>query len=93
MWMVSYSKSASVQGEASTFIPRSTLPTNDQCETLTDAMDAQEAELWALAMRLKRRAGLRWGELTALRPVDFDFQPLRRIRVERAVEQLGELHR
>lgn len=51
------------------------------------ALDAAGHPDWALAMRLKHRSGLRWGELIALRPVDLDFEPQRVIRVHRAVEQ------
>lgn len=42
---------------------------------------------WAVAMNLKHRSGVRWGELIALRPSDLDFDGSRVIRVERAVEQ------
>lgn len=86
MWMVGYSKRSTVQGASTVFIPRSSLPTDAQCADLFDAMVANEEPTWALAMRLKHRSGLRWGELTALRASDFSFDP-RSIRVTRAVEQ------
>lgn len=86
MWMVSYSRRSSHQGASSLFIPRSSLPTDAQCADLFEAMATNEEPAWALAMRLKHRSGLRWGELTALRASDFSFDP-RSIRVARAVEQ------
>lgn len=86
MWMVSYSKRSSHQGASSLFIPRSSLPTDTQCNDLFEAMAANDQPAWALAMQLKHRSGLRWGELTALRASDFSFDP-RSIRVARAVEQ------
>lgn len=87
MWMVRYSPTAEVQGQVIGFIPRSSLPTDDECNRLFKALDEAEHPTWALAMRLKHRSGLRWGELIALRPVDLDFDPQRVIRVHRAVEQ------
>ena len=74
-------------GQAIGFIPRSSLPTDDECDRLFKALDAADQPTWALAMRLKHRSGLRWGELIALRPVDLDFDPQRVVRVQRAVEQ------
>lgn len=38
MWMVSYSKRASVQGAGNGYVPRSSLPTDEQCAALFDAM-------------------------------------------------------
>lgn len=86
MWMVSYSKRSTHQGASSLYIPRSSLPTDAQCADLFEAMAANDEPTWALAMKLKHRSGLRWGELTALRASDFSFDP-RSIRVARAVEQ------
>jgi integrase len=90
MWMVRYSPSAEVQGQAIGFIPRSSLPTDDECNRMFDALAEAGHPTWALAMRLKHRSGLRWGELIALRPVDLDFAPQRVVRVHRAVEQSRE---
>jgi integrase len=87
MWLVRYSPTAEVQGQAIGFIPRSSLPTDEECNRLFKALDAADQPTWALAMRLKYRSGLRWGELIALRPVDLDFGPQRVARVHRAVEQ------
>ena len=87
MWMVRYSPSAEVQGQAIGYIPRSSLPTDKECNRLFKALDEAEHPTWALAMRLKHRSGLRWGELIALRPVDLDVEPQRVIRIHRAVEQ------
>jgi integrase len=87
MWLVRYSPTAEVQGQAIGFIPRSSLPTDEECDRLFKALDAAEQPTWALAMRLKHRSGLRWGELIALRPIDLDFEPQRVVRVQRAVEQ------
>jgi len=52
-------------------------------------MEALDEPTWALAMRLKHRCGARWGELIALRPCDIEFEPFLRVRVHRAVEQVG----
>lgn len=87
MWLVRYSPTAEVQGQAIGFIPRSSLPTDEECNRLFKALDAAEQPAWAFAMRLKHRSGLRWGELIALRPIDLDFEPQRVVRVHRAIEQ------
>jgi len=87
MWLVRYSPSAEVQGQVVGFVPRSSLPTDEECNRMFKALDDAGHPAWALAMRLKHRSGLRWGELIALRPVDLDFDPQRVIRVHRAVEQ------
>jgi integrase len=87
MWLVSYSTKSSRQGEATTFIPRSTLPTDDHCAALFAAMVDQGHERWALAMRLIHRSGLRWGELTGLHAGDVELAPHRIVHVCRAVEQ------
>lgn len=87
MWLVSYSKKASVQGEHVVFIPRATLPTDEQCAELFAAMEELGYRRWATAMRLKHRSGLRWGELIVLRPIDIEFEPARVVHVRRAVEQ------
>ena len=67
MWMVSYSQKATMQGATAPVIPRSRLPTDEQCEDLFAAFVASGHPVWGLAMRLKSRSGLRWSELTALR--------------------------
>jgi integrase len=87
MWLVRYSAKAEVQGQAVGFVQRTTLPTDAECIRLFDALEDAGHPSWALAMRLKHRSGLRWGELIALRPVDVDFGPERIIRVHRAVEE------
>lgn len=87
MWSVSYSAKAEYQGQAPLFVPREALPNDEQCAALFNAMAALDEPTWALAMRLKHRSGVRWGELIALRPMDVDFEPGRILRVERAVEQ------
>lgn len=87
MWLVSYSTKSTRQGETATFIPRSTLPTDQQCTAMFTAMAAQGNVRWALAMGLIHRAGLRWGELTGLQAGDIEFEPNRVIQVRRAVEQ------
>lgn len=87
MWLVRYSPSAEVQGHVVGFVPRSSLPTDEECNRMFKALDAAGHPDCALAMRLKHRLGLRWDELIALRPVDLDFDPQRVIRVHRAVEQ------
>lgn len=87
MWMVRYSPSAEVQGQAIGYVQRAALPTDEDCNRLFKALEDAGDHQWSLAMRLKHRSGLRWGELIALRPVDLDFSPQRVIRVHRAVEQ------
>lgn len=59
MWLVRYSPTAEVQGQAIGFIPRSSLPTDEECNRLFKALDAAEQPTWSLAMRLKHRSGLR----------------------------------
>lgn len=87
MWLVRYSPSAEVQGHALGYIPRASLPTDDECTRLFKALEHAGHPGWALAARLKHRSGTRWGELIALRPVDLDFEPRRVVRIHRAVEQ------
>ena len=87
MWSVSYSIKAEFQGQAIGFTPRSSLPTDEECSALFDALAAVGHHGWSLAMRLKHRSGARWGELIALRPCDFEFEPHRVVRIHRAVEQ------
>lgn len=84
MWMVTYSKRATIQGASVDFVARSSLPTDDQCDDLFRAMARLGEPMWALAMKLKHRSGLRWGELTALRAEDVAFDP-----ADRAGEPLG----
>lgn len=86
MWMVGYSRRASVQGEHSVYVPRASLPTDAECAALFAAMVELGEPMWALAMRLKHRAGVRWGELVALQVDDISFDP-RVVHVRRAVEQ------
>ncbi|MGH3032794.1 MAG: tyrosine-type recombinase/integrase [Gaiellaceae bacterium] len=90
MWSVSYSAKAEFQGQAPGFVPRESLPSDEQCAALFDGLAALEEPTWALAMRLKHRSGVRWGELIALRPCDIDFEPHRVVRIHRAVEQSGD---
>jgi hypothetical protein len=66
MWMVRYAKTATIQGATSVYVPRSSLPTDDQCAALFEAMEGLGHRRWAIAMRLCHRAGLRWGELVAV---------------------------
>jgi integrase len=87
MWLVRYSAKAEHQGQAVGFIPRSALPTDDQCEQLFATLADQGHPSWALATRLKHRCGARWGELIALRPLDISFEPQRVVRIHRSVEQ------
>lgn len=86
MWMVRYSKRGTIQGEHVIYVPRSSLPTDEQCDALFSAMEETGEPRWALAMRLKHRAGLRWGELAALQADDIGLDP-RVVHVRRAVEQ------
>jgi integrase len=87
MWLVRYSAHPDVQDQAVGFIPRASLPPDQDCQRLFDALQSLDQPAWALAMRLKHRSGARWGELIALRPVDLDFEPQRVVRIHRAVEQ------
>jgi integrase len=87
MWLVRYSAHPDVQGQAVGFIPRASLPTDQDCQRLFDALESLDQPVWAPAMGLKHRSGARWRELIALRPVDLDFEPQRVVRIHRAVEQ------
>jgi integrase len=86
MWMVRYAKTATIQGAASVYVPRSALPTDEQCAAMFDSLEALGHRRWAIAMRLCHRAGLRWGELVALQAQDIEFEPARVVHVRRAVE-------
>jgi hypothetical protein len=66
MWRVSYSPQPQHQGQVVGYIPRDSLPTDEQCNALFAALTADGHASWALAMRLKHRSGLRWGELICL---------------------------
>jgi integrase len=87
MWMVHYAKKATLQGAPAVYVARSALPTDDQCQSLFDALEELGHHRWAVAMKLKHRSGLRWGELTALQASDVEFEPARVVHVRRAVEQ------
>jgi integrase len=87
MWMVRYAKTATIQGATSVYVPRSSLPTDEQCAGLFNAMEALGHRRWAIAVRLTHRTGLRWGELVALQAHDIEFEPARIVHVRRAVEQ------
>ncbi len=87
MWLVAYSTKSSHQGETAVYVPRSTLPTDDQCDALFSAMATQGNGQWALGMRFVHRSGLRWGELTGLQASDVEMTPHRAVHVRRAVEQ------
>ena len=47
-------------------IPRASLPTDEDCARLFVALEADGEHAWSVAMRLKHRSGVRWGELIAL---------------------------
>lgn len=85
LWMVKYSRRGSIQGAHTVYVPRSTLPTDSECQALFAQMSAHHP-MWALAMALKHRSGLRWGELVALTAADVGFSP-RVVHVLRAAEQ------
>ncbi|MCC5954433.1 MAG: site-specific integrase [Acidimicrobiia bacterium] len=87
MWLVSYSAKVEDQGQILGFIPRSVLPTDEDCARLFKALVEHGHPGWALAMRLKHRCGARWGELIALRPIDISFEPQRVVRIHRSIEQ------
>ena len=59
MWLVRYSPSAEVQGQALGYIPRASLPTDDECARLFKALEHAGHPGWALAARLKHRSGTR----------------------------------
>jgi len=86
LWTVKYAKRSAVQGAAAVYVPRSSLPTDEECDRLFDAIDELGHAQWATAMRLAHRSGVRWGELVALQADDVDFD-LRVVHVRRAVEQ------
>ena len=86
MWMVRYAKTASVQGNTTLYVPRASLPTDEDCNNLFAALEDLGEPRWATAMRLAHRSGLRWGELIALQTDDIDFTT-RVVHVRRAVEQ------
>lgn len=85
--MVRYAKRASVQGAAAIYVPRASLPTEEQCTALFEAMEAHGHGRWATAMRLTHRSGLRWGELIGLHADDIAFEPTRVVHIRRAVDQ------
>jgi len=86
LWTVRYAKRSTVQGAAAVYVPRSSLPTDEDCIRLFDALEDLGHAQWATAMRLAHRSGVRWGELVALQADDIDFG-LRVVHVRRAVEQ------
>jgi integrase len=87
MWMVRYAKKSALQGATAIYVPRSALPTDEDCNALFEAMEDIGHHRWATAMRLVHRSGLRWGELVALQAHDIEFEPARIVHVRRAVEQ------
>lgn len=87
MWLVRYSASAEIQGQTVGYIPRDSLPTDQQCQLLFESLEEAGHPEWSLAMQLKHRSGTRWGELIALRPMDLQFGARRIVQIRRAVEQ------
>jgi integrase len=87
MWLVRYGRAGTVQGASSLYVPRSSLPSDEECAALFEAFERLGYRRWAVAMRLTHRAGLRWGELTALQAADVEFDPARVVHVRRAVQQ------
>ncbi len=87
LWLVRYARRTTVQGTSSVYVPRSALPTDEQCRALFEALETHGHPRWSVAMNLAHRSGLRWGELTALQVGDISFDPARIVHVRRAVEQ------
>lgn len=72
-------------GEAE--ISRDTLPTTDDLDALIKGFDVVDEPRWGMAFDLKRKSGLRYGELIGLRPMDCAFGERRIIRVTRAIDE------
>lgn len=81
---VKYTPKSAVQGESVHYIPRDTLPTRQELEKLFVA--GVPYGHWPLAWELASFAGLRWGELAALRPMDIILDR-RMVLVTRALEE------
>lgn len=70
-------------GEAE--VDRAELPTTDDVMGIVKALERMGEHRWSIAAELAAKSGLRWGELSALRPCDIGFSPNRVIRVTRSV--------
>ena len=80
-----YSPSPSIKARRPASSPATSLPTDEQCAApVRCAGPARAIRDWALAMRLKHRSGLRWGELIALRPCDLDLRSRSAVVARRA---------
>lgn len=88
MFGVSYSKKARYQGQAVHYVPRSSLPTDEECEKLFGQLEAMGRGRIATALRLAYRGGPRFGEWVVLRPCDVSFEP-RTVKVYWALDVDG----
>ncbi len=87
--MVHYAKPASMQGAASVYVPRSALPTDEQCAVLFDALEDLGHRRWAIAMRLTHRAGLRWASSSPSKPTTSASSPASSTSVAPSSSQPG----
>lgn len=55
MWHVAYSSRSEHQGESHGFIPRDTLPNDEQCAAIFESFVGLGEPVWSLAMRLASR--------------------------------------
>ncbi len=75
---VCYSVGSVVEGESADFVPGKDIPSSEAAELLAKTLETMFEPHWGVACRLAAEAGLRWGELVALRPIDISLPPGRR---------------
>lgn len=90
MFGVSYSAKAKYQGQVVHYVPRSSLPTDEECEKLFVQLEAVGRRRVATAMRLAYRGGPRFGEWAVLHPCDVTFKP-RSVKVYWALDVDGSI--
>lgn len=83
---VKYSVAGTIQGQANSFIPRDTLPTEDDVRLLIKGFHAIHRPRLAVMAQLLSQGGPRWSEAIALRPIDIDFAR-RQLAIVRAVDE------
>ena len=85
MFGVSYSAKAKYEGQEASFIPRSSLPIDTECEKQFVGFEEMGWRRTATALRVAHRGGQRFSEWIVHRPCDVDLS-LRTIRIYWALD-------
>lgn len=83
---VKYAVAGSIQGAATEYIPRDSLPTDTDVLLLVKGFHVTDYPRLSVMAQLISQGGPRWGESIALRPMDIDFER-REISITRSVDE------